>query len=569
MSALQPCPTCLSEDCCPDNPFTFSLVAGQVYANDQVAIDFQCPPGFRCIPGVYLIPKGQFTLVVPSNEASTLRMQCCQNEIVQQIPQGATAAEIGVIAQNMVNACALQQAQCNARSFISYRNTYRSKEACYNGCGNQGDPNLKIGWIGSPPNLPPAIFFQDGSLCLKEDTFVGQVSQRATDDAATKFLQDYVTTLLFTGVLDCGYWNEEQTCPNTDPPVVIPAYTVFSTVSQEDANTQALAQGCPQDCFADLANPAVTGIFGTSVVRGRGAFADKMYAALGTGGIAQIDAATNTVDWEFAFPAQIHVLAVRDNGLLYAIGDADWYIFDPAFGGSITYSDVYPSSITLGYYSCTPWNPNGGGGGGSVCVVCYGDTGGGNKYHIVELPLGAPSVVFSASGGFDIISSPGSYDPGRDQYNFKIRDSTLYPGTPERIVTFNSSFTIINSVAMNTIFNGDGLFYVDASDTLYYYGRNTLGDGLYPVDPVSLVFGAQIVALGGFPSGQFAYDSTNEILGVVHNSYIPLVDVNTNTIVCDGTVLSSNDNGFAFYPPDTTLYVKTDIPTVAVRQSAT
>jgi hypothetical protein len=562
---MSECPQCKAARCCNEDILSYDLTGGSVYFNEQTSINFECPPGFSCIPGTYTVPAGRIRLVVNTNgQPNTLRLQCCQSELVRDVPADATPEQIGEIAQQMVNACAVQQANCDAYRYVS--RVFTNEAVSSNPCASTG---RLLGWIGTMPGLPPVVTWSEGELHVAEGVFSSTVSRSDATRKAQTFLDNFGISLVFGNAWECGYWNTEQTCPDSDPPVVIPAFTYFSNISQEQANQNALDAGCPQDCFADLANPVVTGIFGTSVIRGTGAYSDKMFAALGTDGICQIDTATNTVDWTFVMPAQIHVLSARDNGLLYAMGDTTWYIVDPAAGGSITYNDTYPSGISLGYYSCTPWVSTAGGGGGAVFVVCYGDTGSGNKYHIVELPLGAPSVVFSASTGFDIISSPGSYDPTRNQYNFKIRDSTLYPGTPERIVTFNSSFTIVNSVAMNTIFNGDGLFYVEDNDTLYYYGRNTLGDGLYPVDPVSLAFGPQIVALGGFPSGQFAYDPTNQILGVVHNSYIPLVDVNTNTVVCDGTVLSANNNGMAFYPPNTTLYVKTAIPTVAVRQSAT
>jgi hypothetical protein len=560
---MSECPQCKAVRCCNEDILSYDITGGSVYFNEQTSINFECPPGFTCVPGVYTVPAGRIRMVVNTNgQPSTLRLQCCQSELVRDVPVDATPEQIGAIVQDMVNACAVQQANCEAYRYV-YR-IFTNEAVSSNSCENTG---RLMGWsTESQPPLPPVITWSEGQLHMAAGLFSSSVSRSDATQKAQTFLDNYAIGLVFGNVWECGYWNTEQSCPDSDPPVVIPAFTYFSNISQEQANQNALDAGCPQDCFSDIANPALSGIFGTSLIRGTGAFADKMFAALGTGGIAQIDTATNTVDWTLAMPAQIHALAFNPGtDLMYALGDADWYIVDPSGFGSINSSDVYPSSINLAYYSTTPPNSS-----GEIYVVCYGNTGDGNKYRIVELgPGGVSSVVFSASTGSDIISSPGSFDPTRNQYNFKIRDTTLFPVGPERIVTFNSSFTIVNSAAMGTIYNGDGLFYSEASDTLYYYGRNTLGDGLYPVDPVSLVFGAQIVALGGFPSGQFAYDSTNEILGVIHNSFIPLVDVNTNTVVCDGTIPSANNNGFAFYPPNTTLYAKTDVPTAAVRQSAT
>lgn len=210
---LQPCPGCLpSPPCCADNPFSYSLVNGPVYENDQVAINFECPPGFSCIPGTYVIPAGAIRFIP---NGSTLRLQCCQSEIVRQVPVGATPAQIGVIAQEMVNACALQQAQCNGNATVNYFSgsgtTFRNIEACYNGCANTG---REMGWITpSQPPLPSAVIFREGSLCVKAATFVSQTSQAAADAAAVAFIQNYAISVLFEGTWDCGYWNEEQTCP--------------------------------------------------------------------------------------------------------------------------------------------------------------------------------------------------------------------------------------------------------------------------------------------------------------------------------------------------------------------
>lgn len=245
---LQPCPACAPVLCCSDNPFAYSLVNGPVYENDQVAINFECPPGFNCIPGTYVIPAGRIRFI-PTN-GSTLRLQCCQSEIVRPVPAGATQAQIGVIAQSMVNACALQAAQCAGAATVnqgtSFNHGFRSNEQCYNQCANTG---RLMGWITpAQPALPAGVFFRDGFLCVRPATFTSNLSQSDADTRAFAFIRDYAIAQIFEGTWDCGYWNTEQECPDTDPVVLIPAFTFFSTVSQAAADQLALDScvTCPE-----------------------------------------------------------------------------------------------------------------------------------------------------------------------------------------------------------------------------------------------------------------------------------------------------------------------------------
>lgn len=562
MSAIQPCPSCLAEDCCGDNPFTFSLVAGQVYANDQIAIDFVCPPGFRCIPGVYLIPKGTFTLVVPSNEASTLRIQCCSSEITQQIPAGATAEEIGVIAQNMVNACALQQANCNANATVNYRNRFTSEQVTANSCANTG---RLMGWIsGSQPPLPSAIQFYQGTLVMKAGVFSSQTSQSNANQKAQTFLDNYAISLVFQGIWDCGYWNEATVCP-LDPMTPVPAFIAFSTASQEQANQNAIAATCAAACMTELAQIAYAGIgTGGQSAPGRGAYTDKVYVAAGSGGLMQIDVATNTLDYQFILPEDARALSVRSNGLILVFGATAFYIVDPATGGSITNSFPYPGTCTLSYDSATPYNDV----DDFSTVVCRGNIGPGNRDHIVSCGLGSPTVVYSSPTSFASISAPGGYDSLRNQYCYKILDSTTYPVGPERLLLFSSAFAVLNTAVVSGIRNGDGLIYCSGPDYFYYWGReNTLGHGLYPVDPVSLAFGFLILAGDSFPSGQMAYNATTDMLAIMEDSTVTFVDTITNTIPCDGVVPSSNDNAITFSSDPNKLFVKTDAGIISVRQT--
>lgn len=247
---LQSCPTCVTVQCCSDNPFNYSLVNGPVYGNDQQSIDFTCPPGFQCVPGVYTVPANTIRYT-PQPEASVLRIQCCQSEIVRQVPAGATDSQIGAIATDMVNACALQLAYCQANQFV--RRSFQNEEVCQSPCAADGK---LIGWFTpSPPPLVPAVRATVNQICVKGGVFSSQVSQSDANAKATQFLTAYIATLFGTGAIACGYWNTEQTvvCEDTTE-IVVPAFTFFSTTSQAAANAAAVAYGqsqceVPSECF--------------------------------------------------------------------------------------------------------------------------------------------------------------------------------------------------------------------------------------------------------------------------------------------------------------------------------
>jgi hypothetical protein len=476
MSALQPCPNCQYEDCCGDNPFTFSLVAGQVYANDQIAIDFQCPPGFRCIPGVYLIPKGQFTLVVPSNEASTLRMQCCQSELVQQIQAGATAEQIGVIAQNMVNACALQQANCNAQSFVNYRNTYRNAEVCDNGCGNQGIPGLVVGWIGAPPNLPPAIYFKEGSLCLREAVFVGQVSQSAVDASATTFLQNYVTSLLFQGVLDCGWWNEEQTCPDSEPPVVIPAFTYFSTVSQEQANQDALDAECPSSCCVEPLNSI--GPLGFPNFLTYDPTNDLVFVACQTEGVKAIDPSTDAV-----VGTRFTGGTTYWGGLVY-VPLTDRVYCCVQIGATASWQIIHPLTMALigtitppgGYTFLTNLQPTYDPIGERIIVAGRRTAGFLPALLQIDVNTAVCTLAYLESNSFNGMEFPGAYDSTRNRFIYKIGD---FAGGVDNLVIFNSAFGVVGTVSLGSAGvsgNTGDVLYVEEVDKVFFSGTTSAGD---------------------------------------------------------------------------------------------
>lgn len=568
---MSECPTCKPLRCCTENILAYDITGGSVYFNEQTSINFVCPPGFSCIPGVYTVPAGRIRLVVNTNgQPSTLRLQCCQSELVRDVPADATPEQIAAIAQDMVNACAVQQANCDGNATVNYSNTFRNQQQCYNGCANIG---LNMGWTGSPPPLPPvfgyhqSVALHQSEICIRPSVFVSSVSQNDANQRALNFLTAYVIGLLFDGTLDCGYWNTEQVVICSDlSQIVVPPFSFFSGASQAAADAGAVAIGeaqCPGDCMAELAQVPYTGSGGWAVAQGRGGFSDKVYVAAGTGGLIRIDTATNTVDWAVTYGEDARGISIKSNGLITVVADTSYYYVSPV-DGSVTSSYSYPGTCTLSYDQVTPYNDT----DDFATVVCRGSIGPGNRDHIIRVGGDAPVVLYSSPSSFNSISAPGSYDPTRNQYNYKVLNSTTFPVGPERIVTFDSAFSILNSAVVAGIRNGDGLIYCSGPDSLYYWGReNVLGHGLYPVDPVSLVFGALILAGDSFPSGSLSYDPTTNTLAILEDGVVTFVDCSDNTISCSGAAPSSNNNGISFSSDPQKLFVKTDAGYISVRRT--
>ena len=247
---MKTCPTCQPIRCCDGQLLEYNITGGTVYFNEQTSIEFTCPPGFSCIPGVYTVPAGRIRMVVGSNP-TTLRLTCCQSELVRQVPAGATQAEINAIVQSMVNTCAVQQANCDAQQFV--QGSFRSAQVSYNPCSSSG---RLMGWTSpSRPPLPSAMTWNQGVLYLAAGVFSSTIGPATATANAQEFLNAYAIGLIAGPLWDCGYWNTEQTVICEDESeVVVPAFSFFSADSQAAADVLAVAFGeseCPSEggCF--------------------------------------------------------------------------------------------------------------------------------------------------------------------------------------------------------------------------------------------------------------------------------------------------------------------------------
>lgn len=206
----------------PDYFGAYSLQNGTFFTNNLIVVPI--PGG-----GSYELPEGSITIVVPPNP-SLISYQGCQGTVSMEVVAGATPAQISSIVSQVMQQVAAQQAVCDNAirpDDVIYRNIRTSA-----GC----DDGLEMNLIGTLPN---GITFNHQGLIVAAGLFSSRVSQAAANLRA----QQYVNSLVFGvhSIVQCGWWNDTQTytCPNSTIKVV-PEGTIFSLISQEDANQQAL-----------------------------------------------------------------------------------------------------------------------------------------------------------------------------------------------------------------------------------------------------------------------------------------------------------------------------------------
>lgn len=88
-----------------------------IFATQGYSFIQTCPRGYYCIPGLFprviSIGQGSIPPVIVNPNSNVLRLQGCQSVITRTIPLGATYVQIAIIAAQMQQAWAAQQAACN------------------------------------------------------------------------------------------------------------------------------------------------------------------------------------------------------------------------------------------------------------------------------------------------------------------------------------------------------------------------------------------------------------------------------------------------------------------------
>jgi hypothetical protein len=247
--------SCPVTDDIPSYSGAYSLQNGLSFTNLLISVPSPLYPG-----GYYYVQPGAITINVPPG-ATSVSHQGCQSTVTQAIPSGSTSSQIQAIAAQLMQAIAAQSAVCNAPA--NPHNPVPSplppvvfwNQIAFVSCPN----GLLMNLVGT---LPPVVIFGIQGLSIVAGVFSSTVSQADADAKADAFLQSFIG-----GAVVCGWWNTEQSYTCDDSSVqTIPADTYFSTVSQADADAQALAAAMAE-CFDCGGNPTTIGGVAWSIDR--------------------------------------------------------------------------------------------------------------------------------------------------------------------------------------------------------------------------------------------------------------------------------------------------------------
>lgn len=239
---------CLVVGCAPDD----DIAAYNGAYNLQSLVPYTSTPPGGAVPigGGYYIAVPPVTVYVPpgpgpsqfslqtqnfSCPAGTTAASACNYNYTYQIPGGSTPAQVQAIVNQAATEVAVLKAQCCVglpqSGVLAPPTTYYSNPASAN-CG----AGQSIKQVGA---LPPYVSVTGNGVVVAAGTFTSTTSQ-ADADSQAQFAADEAFD---GGNVECGWYNTDQqvACPDGKTSDV-PAGTVFSTVSQADANAQALAQ---------------------------------------------------------------------------------------------------------------------------------------------------------------------------------------------------------------------------------------------------------------------------------------------------------------------------------------
>lgn len=221
---------CTVTDDIPSYLGQYSLQTGFQFVN--LALSIPVPGGF------YIVAPGTIVINLPPNPPS-VSYQGCQSMITMAIPPGATSAQIQQIVGQVMNQVGNQLSQCNAPAPTgnSFAPGSFTNSAVTVPCGD----GMAMQQIG---DVPRGVSVSPGGISLIAGVFSSHVSQADANLIAELYLDSF-----FGVSVECGWFNTQQmaTCCDMTTQTVA-ADTVFSLVSQDDADAQALAQAtaaCP------------------------------------------------------------------------------------------------------------------------------------------------------------------------------------------------------------------------------------------------------------------------------------------------------------------------------------
>lgn len=222
--------TCPVTDDLPAYLGQYNLQSGLQFVSLEISV-----PG---TDGFYIVPPGAIVINLPPNP-TVVAYQGCASMVSENIPPGSTPAQIQQIVSQVMTQVAAQLPGCNAPKPVfnpSLVGSFSNGPVTL-GCGG----GMSLSQVG---DLPAGVTFSISGLTLIGGVFSSSISQADADIIA----EDYLSTFFGNEVI-CGWWNTQQVamcCDGTTQTVA--ADTIFSTVSQADADAQALSQAtaaCP------------------------------------------------------------------------------------------------------------------------------------------------------------------------------------------------------------------------------------------------------------------------------------------------------------------------------------
>lgn len=214
----------MAEDCptlecgCGENPlYDYSLVNFPVYFNEELSFFIPCPPGFSCATG------GGITITIPAGTISYRPTSAAGN----------TSSRVDRELEDRARDRAEQEALPQFDPMPSP--DFRGERFWIN---SQVDIECEDGQVPTSPAPNVLFFIGPGHVRVPTGIFTSNTSQADADQAAAN-----LAAILHTTYAGCHWENDEVTCDCTPPatggPFTIPAGTYQSTISKEDANTQA------------------------------------------------------------------------------------------------------------------------------------------------------------------------------------------------------------------------------------------------------------------------------------------------------------------------------------------
>lgn len=277
-------------------------------------------------------------------------------------------------------------------------------------------------------------------------------------------------------------------------PTTVPAFSAFSTVSQSDANNQAIAMFCASSCCVEFL-ALIPALFAVNLTYD--SQDDLVFTMSQISGIHAINPATDTVvgtQYDGANTYNGGIVYVPTVNRVYACVNA---------GGTVVYQIVNPLTMAVvgtvsapaghtfleqlqGFYDST-----------ANRLIVAGRLTAGFLPSILQIDIasGVSSALYTAASTFDTIEWPGGHDTSRNRFLFK-----LVVGGNSSLTLFNAGFGIIGSTPLGAS-GGSGntgdVLYVPEADKFFFSGVSGPGDQFLQVNASTIAIEATISATRG------------------------------------------------------------------------